>query len=263
VSPKSRQPGSTPSPQCSQSHLLGSTDEETLHSITTAAAADVDAGASTAPATAASGAAAVDGSRDSPAASMDSVHPAAPLGAFLLCLDLLVQHAYVLLRDQLKRRLTPLLAECVSPDSDLDPSDASCSTGTGVYAAADGVAAGGQGAAGGSSLAVAGSSPAEDAQAAGSSAAATLDSAAAAAAAAAGGGGGGGGGVTQQGQQGQPVSPSAARAAVAGAAAQSSAHAEAALMNYRRCVDTCGTVLWGSSFAAVLWGSSLLRLRRT
>jgi hypothetical protein len=69
-----------------------------------------------------------------------SVHAEAPLGAFLLCLDLLVQHAYALLRDQLKRRLTPLLAECVSPDSDLDlgsgPTGPQAADGTTAAAAA-------------------------------------------------------------------------------------------------------------------------------
>jgi hypothetical protein len=38
-----------------------------------------------------------------------------PLEGFLLCLDQLVQQAFTLLRDQLKRRLSPLLADCVTP----------------------------------------------------------------------------------------------------------------------------------------------------
>jgi hypothetical protein len=113
--------------------------------------------------------------------SAESLHAAAPLAAFMLCLDHLVQHSYILLRDQLKRRLTPLLADCVSPNSD--------NVMTGSYDT--------------------------DAMRAPAS-----YSAAAAAAAVA--------------SAGQPLSPSAAGAAVAGSAAESAAHAEAALMNYRR-----------------------------
>ena len=89
---------------------------------------------------------------------------AAPFDGFLLCLDQLVQHSYSLLRDQLKRRLTPLLADCISPENNVM-----------TVAVGDGCAAGEQ-----------------------------------------------------------PLSPSAAGAAVAGSAAESPAHAEAALMNYRR-----------------------------
>jgi len=125
-----------------------------------------------------------------PAASMDSLHGAAPLDAFLLGLDGLVQHAFILLRDQLKRRLTPLLADCVSPENYqcvMPVSDMALLTPAGTEG---GVGSGG-GAAG--------------EQAAGASAA-------------------------------EPISPTMAGAAVGGSAAASHAHAEAALMTYRRWV---------------------------
>lgn len=126
------------------------------------------------------------------AVTAESLHPAAPLGAFMLCLDHLVQHAYILLRDQLKRRLTPLLADCISPDND---SMLSPAAGSGAPGAADSATA-----------------------------------AAAVAAAPA--------GSDQDGEVGgQPQSPAAAAStAVAGSAAESAAHAEAALLNFRRCV---------------------------
>jgi hypothetical protein len=114
---------------------------------------------------------------DAAVVSAQSLHAAAPLAAFMLCLDHLVQHSYILLRDQLKRRLTPLLADCVSPDNH-NVMAASGSYHNDIMGA-----------------------PASD-------------SAAAAA--------------------GQPLSPSAAGAAAAGSTAESAAHAEAALMNFRR-----------------------------
>lgn len=127
-------------------------------------------------------------SSPTPAASMDSLHAAAPLDAFLLSLDGLVQHAFILLRDQLKRRLTPLLADCVSPENNVMPvSDMALVTPAGTE----------------------------------------------------GGNGSGGGAAGQQGagaSAGEPISPTMAGAAVGGSAAASHAHAEAALMTYRRWV---------------------------
>lgn len=165
-----------------QEHMQAST--ELTHSQTAAPATG-------APADAASSAAAA------AAVTAESLHQAAPLGAFMLCLDHLVQHAYILLRDQLKRRLTPLLGDCISPDDD---------------SMLSGPAAGSAAAEGGDSATAVAAAPA---------------------------------GASQEGEDGgqQPQSPAAAAGtAVAGSAAESAAHAEAALMNFRSWSELVGVL---------------------